>query len=342
MMRLVKFLCTMIGTMGILGVAAQQRPHYTQYILNNYIVNPAITGIENYVDLKLSARAQWVGINGAPQTFYATVHGPIGKTDLKTTATSFDMKGENPRGKRYWEEYTASEPHHGIGFTLVNYKTGYINRMYAYGTYAYHMAISEKTNLSAGFGLGVSGTNIDRSKIELANPFDPVITNAGGEYNKISPEVNVGLWLYSANYFAGLSAQQVVPSKFYLNDTALNKSTSVPHLFATAGYRFFVTEEITALPSVMLRYIASMPLYKDINLKLQYQDRLWIGASYRFNEGFAGMMGVNISNTFNVSYAYDINNSKYLLGSMQRGTHEIVLGFLINNTYGDMCPRNVW
>ena len=321
---------------------AQQRPHYTQYILNNYIVNPAITGIENYVDLKLSARTQWVGIDGAPQTFYATVHGPIGKTDLKTTATSFDMKGENPRGKRYWEEYTASEPHHGLGFTLVNYRTGYINRLYATGTYAYHMAVSAKTNLSAGFGIGLSATNIDRTKIELANAFDPVITNATGEYNKVSPELNVGLWLYSANYFAGLSAQQVIPSKFYLNDTALNKSTSVPHLFATAGYRAFLTEDVTILPSVMFRYIASMPLYTDVNVKVQYQDRLWLGASYRFNEGFAGMMGINISNTFNVSYAYDINSSKYLLGSMQRGTHEIVLGFLINNTYGDMCPRKVW
>ena len=341
-MRKGKLLMSFLVMLVSLNLAAQQRPHYTQYILNNYIVNPAITGIENYVDLKLSARTQWVGINGAPQTFYATVHGPIGKTDLKTTATSFDMKGENPRGRRYWEEYTASEPHHGLGFTLVNYRTGYINRIYAAGTYAYHMAVSAKTNLSAGFGIGLSGTNIDRTKIELANAFDPVITNATGEYNKVSPELNVGLWLYSANYFAGLSAQQVIPSKFYLNDTTLNKSTSVPHLFATAGYRAFLTEDVAILPSVMFRYIASMPLYTDVNVKVQYQDRLWLGASYRFNEGFAGMMGINISNTFNVSYAYDINSSKYLLGSMQRGTHEIVLGFLINNTYGDMCHRNVW
>ncbi len=322
--------------------SAQQRPHYTQYILNNYIVNPAITGIENYVDLKLSARTQWVGIDGAPQTFYATIHGPIGKTDLKSTATSFDMKGENPRGKRYWEEYTASEPHHGLGFNIVNYKTGYINRTYAMGTYAYHVALGAKTNLSAGFGLGVSGTSIDRSKIELASSFDPVIMNSGQEYRKINPEMSVGLWLYSANYFAGISAQQVIPAKFYLSDASLNQSTTVPHLFATAGYRLSLTEDISALPSVMLRYIASMPLYTDINLKLQYQDRIWLGGSYRFNEGFAGMMGVNISNTFNVSYAYDLSNSKYMLSSMQRGTHEIVLGFLINNGYGDMCPRNVW
>ena len=38
----------------LLAINAQQKPHYTQYILNQYIVNPAITGIENYIDVKLN------------------------------------------------------------------------------------------------------------------------------------------------------------------------------------------------------------------------------------------------------------------------------------------------
>jgi type IX secretion system PorP/SprF family membrane protein len=325
-----------------MSASAQQRPHYTQYILNNYVVNPAVAGIENYIDLKLSMRNQWVGIDGAPTTFYVTAHGPIGKTDMKQNPTSFEMKGENPRGKRYWEEYTASEPHHGIGLSVMNYKTGYISRYYATASYAYHMGISSRTNLSAGFGMGLSGTTVDRTKIELANPFDPAIANGTTEWNKITPELNAGLWLYSASYFLGLSAQQIIPSNFILTDSSLGKSTTVPHLFFTGGYRFFLTEDITALPSFMLRYISSMPLYKDINVKVQYQDRVWLGASYRFEEGFAAMAGINISQSVNVSYAYDINNANYLLSSMQRGTHEIVIGFLINNTYGDMCPRNVW
>src|SRR5438093_3152928 len=84
---------------------AQQRPHYTQYILNNYILNPALTGIENYTDVKISARDQWVGLNGAPQTFYLSVHGPIGKKDYKTSPTSFNLPGQNPRGNAYWDNY---------------------------------------------------------------------------------------------------------------------------------------------------------------------------------------------------------------------------------------------
>ena len=84
------------------SLEAQQRPHYSQYILNNYILNPALSGIENYTDIKLSARDQWVGLNGAPQTFYLSMHAPIGKKDFKSSATSYQVPGQNPRGSSYW------------------------------------------------------------------------------------------------------------------------------------------------------------------------------------------------------------------------------------------------
>src|SRR6186713_1139634 len=102
-----KKILTTVGFSFTLFVAmAQQKPHYTQYVLNQYIVNPAITGIENYVDLKASHRMQWTGIQDAPVTTYLSAHGPLGKSSYRQTATSFDLKGVNPRGERYWEEYT--------------------------------------------------------------------------------------------------------------------------------------------------------------------------------------------------------------------------------------------
>ena len=68
-------------------VFAQQQPHYTQYVINNYILNPAVSGIENYTDVKIGHRHQWTGINDAPVTTYLTVHTPIGTQDDRITAT---------------------------------------------------------------------------------------------------------------------------------------------------------------------------------------------------------------------------------------------------------------
>jgi len=321
---------------------AQQLPHYTQYVLNNYIINPAVAGIENYTDVKISHRHQWVGIDGAPVTTYLTIHGPLKKADYeRETATGFHASGENPRGKAYWLEYEKAEPHAGVGLTILNDRAGPLNRFAAYGTLAYHLGISAQTSLSAGVSAGIKNTSLDAGKLTFDVPVDPAVAGSG-YLNKVSPDVSVGLWLYSADYFAGLSAQNVIPSKLkFAEDTVkLVGGKQIPHLFLTAGYRFFMTDDISFLPSGLLKYVSSTPVSFDINAKFQYRDFLWAGGSYRYNDSWAAMVGLNISNTLNIGYSYDITTSK--LNTVSRGSHEIVVGFLLGNRFGDWCPRNLW
>ncbi|RZM13424.1 MAG: type IX secretion system membrane protein PorP/SprF [Pedobacter sp.] len=328
--------------------SAQQRSHYTQYILNNYVLNPALSGIENYTDVKLSVRDQWVGLNGAPRTVYATIHGPIGKKDYKTSATSFNIPGENPRGNSYWESYTASEPHHGVGLSIVNDRTGNFNRFNASVSYAYHLGLSPRLNLSAGVAAGINSTslNADGKTFFGPNPSDPAVGGINAEeLRKVKPDLSVGLWLYGANFFAGVSAQQVIPQKLsFVNDAnfAVN-GKMVPHIFATLGYRFLLSDDINMIPSLMVKYINGVfenNYQAEGNVKIQYRDLVWLGGSYRQFDGYAAMAGLNVANSFNVSYAFDFTKTN--LNTFTRGTHEIMIGFLINNRYGDTCPRNIW
>jgi type IX secretion system PorP/SprF family membrane protein len=320
---------------------AQQKPEYTQYILNNYILNPALTGIENYTDVKISHRHQWVGLQDAPITTYLTIQGPIGKQDDRETATSFHKPGQNPRGKNYWEDYTPAKPHMGIGLTIVDDRTGPLNSFSAQATFAYHLGITPRTSLALGFAAGISDLSIVRDELFFDVPVDPAVYSSG-EINSIKPDFSAGLWLYSADYFVGLAAQQIIPERvsFVEKEVALQQGELVPHLFGTAGYRFLIDEDYNFTPSVMVKYVEPLSLQVDINLKLQYEDLLWIGASVRTYDGFAAMVGVNMSNTFNLGYSYDLTTSK--LNTVSSGTHEIVLGFLIGNKYGDWCPKNVW
>ena len=319
---------------------AQQRPQYTQYILNNYILNPALSGIENYCDVKISSRDQWIGLNGAPKTMYLTFHMPLGKKDYKTSATSFQVPGENPRGKNYWENYTASEPHHGLGLSIVNDVTGLYNRFSANISYAYHIGLSPRTNMSAGFAGGIMKISRDASRATYGNndPADPA-QGAVDDIYKIRPDLSAGIWVYSTNYFVGLSAQQVIPQKVSFVDDTLGFKI-VPHLFGTAGYRFLITDDVNMIPSTMIKYVSPLDPQIDLNVKFQYRDLLWIGASCRFKYGYAGMLGLNVGNTFNIGYAYDYSTTK--LNTASRGTHEIIIGFLLGNRYDDSCPRNIW
>jgi len=320
---------------------AQQKPQYTQYILNQYIINPALSGIENYTDIKLSHRHQWTGIEGSPITTYFTIQGPIGKKDYRTTATSFDVPGENVRGKAYWENYTAAAPHHGVGLQVINDAAGALTNLSVYGTYAYHIGLTARTSMSLGFGAGISRWGLDAAKLNFATTVDPVVYSSN-LINKTRFDMMAGIYIYSADYFIGLSAQQIVPSRLDFSNNILTTTTgkTVPHLFATAGYRFLLNDDLNLIPSVMLKYVSPLPLQAELNAKLQYRDLMWIGTSYRHKDGFAGMAGMNLSNGINIGYSYDYTTSG--LNGYSKGTHEIIIGFTLGNKYSDSCPKNIW
>src|SRR6201989_1691297 len=117
-MKLKLLLLWMGFVIGIVAIA-QQRPYYTQYIMNNYIINPAVAGIENYWDVKASHRLQLVGVQDAPVTTYLTIHGPLKKSDYdRESATSFHASGSNPRGEAYWRGYLWSDTTPVTGFHI--------------------------------------------------------------------------------------------------------------------------------------------------------------------------------------------------------------------------------
>ncbi|PSL47537.1 type IX secretion system PorP/SprF family membrane protein [Chitinophaga niastensis] len=326
-------------------VHAQQQPHYTQYIMNPFIINPALAGIENYWDLRLSHRHQWVGMKGAPVTTYLTLQGPLRKSDYATASpTGFDIPGENPRGKAYWQDYTTPAPHPGVGLTILNDRTGPLNRFSVTGAYAHHINLTPRTSISAGISVGMQQLTLDASKVEFYDPADPVISNTG-LLNKWRPEVNAGLWLYSADYFVGVSTLNIIPQQIGFDNgkvvgDSVYRGKLIPHLFFTTGYRLWLNDDLNVMPSVMLKFITAMPLSVDVNAKFMYRDLLWMGASYRLHDGVAAMFGVNINSQINIGYSYDYTASS--LNVVSKGSHEIMIGFLLGNKYRDTCPRNVW
>ncbi|WP_183568218.1 type IX secretion system membrane protein PorP/SprF [Mucilaginibacter sp. SP1R1] len=312
-------------------VKAQQRPQYTQYLFNGYLLNPALSGIENYTDVKAGYRSQWTGLQGAPVTGYLSVNAPLGKDFVQGDATAFPASGGlNPLSRLYTQQYQAAEPHHGIGLTIVSDKTGPITQTNIDATYAYHLGITSTLNLAVGVSAGVSHNVLNQSQITLADPLDPVFNNL--DNNQWKPDLGVGLWAYSANYFVGLSAQQILPQNMFVTSTnSAYQNKTVPHYFLTGGFKVFLSDDLTLVPSVMLKYIKPVPTTYDINMKLSFADKFWIGGSYRHNDSYAGLVGFNLSSFVNVGYSYDFTTSQ--LNTVSNGTHEIVIGLLLNNRY---------
>src|ERR1700712_1844778 len=102
-------------------VYGQQQPQYTQYIFNTLLINPAVSGIENYVDVKAGYRSQWTGLTGAPVTTYFSVTAPLGHNLVAGDALQVPSDND---ARSFVQTYRASDPHHGIGLTVVSDKAG--------------------------------------------------------------------------------------------------------------------------------------------------------------------------------------------------------------------------
>lgn len=322
------------------NVFAQQKPQYTQYIFNQYLLNPALSGIENYLDFKVGYRKQWSGITDAPQTSFVSAHWALGDNQLWSNAlTSFPEQTGNPMDRNYMQNYMSSPSHHGMGLTAVLDKTGPIKRLDANVTYAYHLQLSNDFNLSAGIAAGISSISLDVNALTFDTPIDPIMNRA--LINQVKPDLSIGLWLYGARMFAGVSVQQILPQKLsFTGDNNYNMGKEVPHYFATGGYKFFVDDEISAIPSVMIKYVSPTPVSFDLNMKLAFKDKIWLGGSYRRDDSFAAMAGFNIGKMVNLTYSYDFTTSQ--LNQVSNGSHEIVLGLLLNNIYKVPSYIKMW
>src|SRR4051794_3290007 len=97
---------------------AQQLPQYSQYMLNELAINPAVAGRDEFAEVRSNNRHQWVGIPDAPRTYMLSLQGPI-------------------RGKNM-----------GLGMNLYTDVVGPTRRTGVNFSYAYHVKLKEDLHLS--------------------------------------------------------------------------------------------------------------------------------------------------------------------------------------------------
>jgi type IX secretion system PorP/SprF family membrane protein len=217
-----------------------------------------------------------------------------------------------------------------LGLTVVSDKAGPFTQTNIDATYAYHLGLSSKLNLAVGVSAGFSHNVLNLSAVTTADPSDPIFNNL--DNNQWKPDLGIGIWAYASDYFIGVSAQQILPQNMYVTNKAdIYQNKTVPHYFLTGGVKVFLSDDVTLIPSVMLKYIQPLPTTYDINMKLSFADKIWIGGSYRHNDSYAGLVGLNLSSFVNIGYSYDVTTSS--LNTVSNGTHEIVIGILLNNRY---------
>jgi type IX secretion system PorP/SprF family membrane protein len=314
------------------NVFAQQKPQYGQYLQNNFLLNPALAGLENYADIRLGYRKQWIGLTSSPTTYYLTAHLPIGNND-------FEPQTASPRFvPAHQRRFAIPDRHLGLGFMLVRDQAGLFSSTTFDMAAAYHYPIADGWQLSAGLSGGVTQFAVNFDNIHLANPADPLL--AQGNVTTLRPDLNAGMWAYSSHFFVGLSVQQLAAGALKLKANGQEWTGAlVPHYFLTLGHQLELTDEWAFVPSVLFKKVVSAPLSFDLNFKIDYQNQFWGALSYRNRDAMLVLLGFRPNSALSVGYVYEYPLSKTFTTT---GSHEIMIGYTIGAQIHSASPRNFW
>lgn len=282
-------------------------PIHSQYLHNGLIINPAYAGSREVLSAFISARKQWMGIEGAPVYETVSLHSLL----------------KNDRV--------------GLGLSGQFLQYGYSRVTSVYTDYAYHIKIG-KARLSMGLKAGFDMSNSDYSDITLIDPGDMAFQNNDKPY--FLPNVGSGIYLYGRRFFLGAA----VPSFLgYTKSASGDISYSTFKEFdivATAGALISFSKAFRFKPSVLVDYSLDMTnkMRIDINGNFIIYDFVWIGGSWRTTEEVAvGILQFQISPQLMFGYSYD-----YPLGSMSTyssGSHEIILRYEFGYKVNAANPR---
>lgn len=294
-----KYIAIILGCIGFsLNSSAQQLPQFTQYQLNDYVINPAVAGSRSYFEAKSNNRYQWEGITDAPRTFTLGINGPLKNQNMGIGGYLFvDVTGPSKR----------------TGFSL---------------SYSYHVNLSDNIRLSFAANGGVTQYSLDGSEIKLEDETDDAFINS--LQNEIKPDAGFSFYLYGKNFYFGGSAPQLLQSDLNYEDVVGTSGRIVNHYFLMAGYTYEINSKFKLDPSAIVRFVNPLPLQYEATLRATYLDQFSVGMSYRQNDALAMLLGFTLNNTLTFGYSYDFIQSNLL--NYSTGSHEFMVGIRFNDT----------
>jgi type IX secretion system PorP/SprF family membrane protein len=268
----------------------QQDPHYTQYMYNMNILNPAYAGSRETLSIGLLGRTQWTSISGGPQTITASIHAPFSKNI-------------------------------GGGLSVITDENGPVNEQNIYADFSYTIQTSEEGKLAFGLKGGFTLKDVGLFSLLTVQSSDPAFND---NVNSSKPNFGAGAFYYTDKFYFGLSIPNVLEvSHIESKNGKISDVSEKMHYFFTSGYVFDLTSRLKFKPSTMIKAVTGAPLSVDLSANFLFNEKLELGTSYRLDDSVSGLITFAVAKGFRVGYAYDYTITN--LGDFSGGTHEAFL-----------------
>jgi type IX secretion system PorP/SprF family membrane protein len=312
-------------TLGVSGkLMAQQLPLYSQYVLNGFMVNPAIAGYDGYSSFNTTARQQWLGFGNAPRTYSVSWQTRVLKRSYKIInrpVASDNRLKPSTKGRV------------GLGAYLVNDVNANVARTGASFTYAYHIYL-RKQQLSFGLAGKIFQYRINKDDLTFGEAGDPVM-DGDFKTNAYSPDADFGVHFYDPNYFVGFSISNLLQTSVKIGGNEIADFKTFRHYWLMGAYRFQLSDIFELEPGLLLKTPENWNPQGDFTVKLYVIDQFWGGLSYRTNKSMILLLGVKIDGLY-FGYSFDWAFSE--IGHFNYGSHEITLSYKL----GDNARRYKW
>ena len=290
MSRIIIIVCVLIS----IAAKAQQEPLFTQYYVNDMILNPAISGSKTYNSFIIQTRQQWLGFSGAPLTTNISYHGVLNNRSAMGAYLMFDKAYPSTQGNLHLN-------------------------------YAYHIPLDyDRVNLSFGLGGKLMYYNLDFNQGELPPGQDNAFSTSS--HDKLLGDASSGVYLYGRNFYLGYSVSNLLQSSFKTPVNENFPNLELRNYYGMGAYRFEIINNDWQLePSFLARKMENQPVVLDFSTRLFYFENTWTGFTYR-NDGTLGFCFGFGSGNIHFSYSYDHT----FAGEIQQythGTHEVGISF---------------
>lgn len=279
---------------------AQQDPHYTQYMYNMNVINPAYAGSKESLSFGLLYRKQWVEIEDSPATF--------------------SLSGSSPVGKNV-----------GLGLSIISDKIGPVEENNVYGDFSYTLKLGGEHKLALGLKAGATFHKVglyDIGNGNVPNADDPAFSE---DLNKTYLNIGTGIFYYTNKYYVAFSVPNMIKSKHLdvrVDGQDKKYGSETAHYFLTGGYVFDLNPNVKFKPFAMIKSAFNAPTSIDVSTNFLFYEKFEAGATYRLDDSFGLMVNYAISPSVRVGYAYDHIVSDLKVTSPS--SHEFILLFDVN------------
>jgi len=269
---------------------AQQINLYNQYGNITTPLNNAGSFLRSDGEINFIGRQQWIGLDGAPESYRLSGSLPIGKKGI--------MAGLNMS-----HEVVAVERK---------------SEVIAFAGKA--VQLNTKHYLAVSLGIGISRYKGNYSELDVQDPvFGQDVKNTEGL-------LTLSALLYNPDkYYIGLSAPRVAFSKLGLSADNQRELYNPYHFMA--GALIGISEDFDIKPAGLLTWSKDVGFQADLSAMFLLKKTIGLGANIHTYGDMAGMVQF-YAKRLNLGYSYQFNtNTQPLKRAIKNNTHEIVIGY---------------